>query len=111
MNLAEISTVYGQNAFKLAVVVLLLVLMYALRKLRLHKYADSPAIKVVNSVSIGAKERIILLEANQTMLLIGATPSHITTLHVFNERETEKAMADEFDSLKSLLSEDYAPVK
>jgi flagellar biogenesis protein FliO len=43
-------------------------------------------------VSIGAKEKMLLVEVNKTVLLIGATPSHIETLYVFNELETEPAV-------------------
>lgn len=60
-------------------------LVFLLRKFKLAKYASNKHIKIVNIVPIGAKERIILLEVNKTILLVGATPSHIETLYVFNE--------------------------
>ena len=46
--------------------------------------ANNKHIKIINAVSLGTKEKIVLMEVNDVVLLIGATPNHIETLHVFN---------------------------
>lgn len=38
-------------------------------------------LKVINAVTLGPRERIILVEANDTWLVIGIVPGQIRTLH------------------------------
>lgn len=111
MDITQIGTTYGQNAIKLiGIIIFILVLMYVLKRLRQTKFADSPEIRVINTVAIGTKERIILMEANNTMLLIGATPNHISTLHVFDDSAPEQGIKNEFESLREFLSENNSPL-
>lgn len=74
---------FGLNL--LAVLSLMIFLAYLLKRVRQVKNEGNKQIKVVNVVSIGAKEKIILLEVNGSALLIGATANHIATLHRFDE--------------------------
>jgi flagellar protein FliO/FliZ len=84
------------------VLALLLVCIYALKKFKLASNVGNKQIKILNAVSIGAKEKMLLVEVNKTVLLIGATPSHIETLYVFNELEavnpTQKTFADQISN-------------
>ena len=76
---------FGLNL--LAVMALLIGLGFVLKKINKVKYKGNKQINIINVVSIGAKEKIILLEANGSTLLIGATANHIETLHRFNDLE------------------------
>lgn len=79
----------------IAVVTLILILAYALKRVKFAKYATNKHIKIINIVPIGPKEKLILMEANQVFLLLGATPNHIETLYVFNElAEAESAVTE-----------------
>ena len=51
--------------------------------------------KILNTISIGTKEKIILMEVNHRTLLLGSTPTHITTLYVFDEIEENEYCRDE----------------
>lgn len=73
----------------LLVIGLIIVCMFTLKKIRAVKYANNKSIRVVNVVPIGTKEKIILVEVNNTTLVLGATPNHIETLYVFNENQHE----------------------
>lgn len=45
---------------------------------------NSDAIRIVASRALGAKERLMLVEIADKQLLIGMTPAHVQTLHVFD---------------------------
>lgn len=78
----------------LGVLILMLIVLYLLKRFKVAKDAKNQHIKIINTVAIGAKERLILMEVNNTILLVGATPSHIETLYVFDELEPESAAID-----------------
>ena len=42
-------------------------------------------IKVVGGISLGARERVVLLQVGEQQIVIGVTPSRIQTLHVLDE--------------------------
>ena len=66
------------------VLAFMLVLVFILKKMKFAKQSANQAIKVINMVSIGTKEKIILLDVRDKVLLVGVTPNHIQTLHVFD---------------------------
>lgn len=76
---------FGLNL--LAILALMIGLVFVLKKIKQVKYNGNNQIKIINAVSVGAKERIVLLEVKGSTLLIGATANHITTLHRFNDLE------------------------
>lgn len=80
----------------LGVIILMVIAVYILKKLKVSKHPNAKQIKIINTVPIGSKERIILVEVNNTVLLLGATPNHIETLYVFNEPEPEHSAVDEY---------------
>jgi flagellar protein FliO/FliZ len=65
----------------------------------LKKYAKLPGnnqvdMKVLGGLSLGTREKAILIEVENTRLLVGVTPGHIQTLHVLSgdidvEKKTE----------------------
>lgn len=69
--------------------------MFFLRKFKLARFATNKYIKILNMVSVGPKEKIILMEVNNTFILVGATPNHIDTLHTFKEMEPAKATLED----------------
>ena len=74
------------------IIALIAVFFFVVKKFKLASYAGSKQIKILNAVSIGPKEKMLLVEVNKTVLLIGATTNHIETLYVFNsELEAEQA--------------------
>lgn len=88
-----------------AVMVLIYGLFFLLKKFKLAKYSTDKQMNIVNMVSIGAKEKIILLEVNNVMLLVGATPNQIATLHVFDAAESKKSSALEDSQQNPTFSE------
>ena len=43
-------------------------------------------IKIIDSINIGARNKIIYIECEGAKIIIGATPNHINLLHVFNNQ-------------------------
>ena len=75
---------YFRVIFNLLIVVSLIVIsLLFVKKIKTAKYIGKKNINIVNIVPIGTKEKIILLELNNTMLLIGVTASNIQTLHSY----------------------------
>lgn len=85
-------TAYSHVVINLMVIfVFILVAAIFVKKLKLNKYINNQHIKVLTAVSIGHKEKLILIQVKDKQLLIGATPSHIETLQVFDEVVTKEA--------------------
>jgi flagellar protein FliO/FliZ len=73
---------YLQTFFGLAVVLLLIVGMAWLMK-RLGRYPTTgqSALRILASLPMGQRERVVLLQVGDTQLLVGIAPGHIRTLH------------------------------
>lgn len=97
---------YTQIAINLlGVLIVLLLALYILKKFRASRYQKNKLIKILNIVPIGSKEKIILMNVNNTTLLVGATPNHIETLFVFNEFESEKMLSTDKEEPKLSFAE------
>ena len=76
---------------------LLLILLMIIGGAWLFKrYAQLPTlgkglIRILGGVSVGPRERVMLLEVGNTRLLVGVAPGQIRTLHVL---DGERAVAD-----------------
>ena len=58
------------------------------------------AIKVIGSMALSTRERLILIEVDQVRLLIGIAPGHLHTLHVFDTQAEAS-----FDQALSVMQE------
>lgn len=65
------------------VIALLLATLYVMKR---QGFAVNETVHIETSVSVGPKERIMLVNCGQKQILVGVTISNIRTLHVF---ETE----------------------
>lgn len=64
------------------VIVIIVAVAWLLRRVsQLHAGAQS-ALKVVASLSLGARERVVLMQVGDRQLLLGIAPGNIHTLHV-----------------------------
>lgn len=75
----------------IAVLALMIGLIYILRRFKQTKYNNKQGINILHVVPVGTKEKIMLVEVNQSVLLLGATANHIETLYIFDQAETEKS--------------------
>ena len=65
----------------LAVLALLLAATYWLRRIQGQQGIGGGLMRVVAALPLGARERIIIVEVEETWLVLGITPQGITALH------------------------------
>jgi len=75
----------GQVTIALGVVLaFVFVAAWALRHLRkINLSGQAQHLEVVAQVSLGAKERAVLIRVNNLQVLVGVAPGHVTALHTF----------------------------
>lgn len=56
--------------------------LYILKKTMNTRFVGNQHIKIINQISVGSKERLLLLKVNKDVILVGVTPHKISTLHV-----------------------------
>lgn len=69
----------------LLVLGLLLALAWVLRRAGLVQGAANGHLKVLGAVSVGARERVMLVQVGQEQLVIGVTAAEISLLHLLAE--------------------------
>jgi len=64
-------------------------------------------LRALESIAIGMKERVVLVQAGEKQLLIGVAPGNVRTLHVFDEAiaPTTQAAPSPAAAFKTVLSQ------
>lgn len=77
---------YLQMFFGLFIVVALIFGMaWFMRRMGNMSGMSAGNLKVLGGISVGQREKIVLVQAGETQLLIGVAPGEIRTLHVMDE--------------------------
>tara|TARA_R110000823_G_scaffold47903_15_gene121887 strand:+ start:2860 stop:3306 length:447 start_codon:yes stop_codon:yes gene_type:complete len=63
----------------------MLAVLFLIRKLQGMPVGEKNALRVLGSLKVGTREKILLLEAGDEQLLIGVASGSVRTLHVFAE--------------------------
>jgi flagellar protein FliO/FliZ len=72
----------AQVFFSLVLVVAaILVVVWLLKRMNVVQQSTGNLLKVLGGVAIGQRERVVLLEIDDTWLVIGVGPGQIRTLH------------------------------
>jgi len=77
------------------VVALILGLAWVLKKYGKVSGSNVVDMKVLGGLSLGTREKAILIEVDNTRLLVGVTPGHIQTLHVLGDNKAVSASFNE----------------
>ncbi|WP_339845156.1 flagellar biosynthetic protein FliO [uncultured Halopseudomonas sp.] len=105
----------GQLALGLVLVVGLIFLIgYLMRRVGPLAPHGGQQIKLISSLALGPRDRLILVDVAGKQLLLGASPGRITTLHAFDEPVAEvpdrSGMNSEFaKTLRTLLKREPQP--
>ena len=67
------------------VIALILGAGWVLRRLQGGGVRAGRNLRCLESIAIGMKERVVLVQAGEKQLLIGVAPGNVRTLHVFDE--------------------------
>lgn len=89
------------------VVALILGLAWILRKYGRLPGNNLVDMKVIGGLSLGTREKAVLIEVENTRLLIGVTPGHIQTLHVLGTQGEQSSAFDK--TLQQLQQKDGRP--
>lgn len=78
----EIGTSLVQVALGLGVVVLLLVgALHVLKRLHAPRGAAGALLRTVAAIAVGPRERVVVVEIDETWLVVGVAPGRISMLH------------------------------
>ena len=83
----------GLTVMLAIIVAIILVAGFFLRRFRGFASGSAGGMKVRGHLALGPKERIVLVEAGDTQLLVGLTPGRLQTLHVL-DTPIDTAQAD-----------------
>ncbi len=69
----------------LLVVILIFGLAWLVKKLKLSHQSQNGLIRIIAGLSIGTRDRIVLLQIGEEQILLGMTPGRIEKLHTMSE--------------------------
>ncbi|MDP4030047.1 MAG: flagellar biosynthetic protein FliO [Gallionella sp.] len=85
-----------QIIFSLLLVLAAIVLVaWLLKRMNVAQQGAGHQLKVLGGVSIGQRERIILVEIEDTWLVVGVGPGQIRTLHTLQKTEDRHQMTED----------------
>lgn len=71
----------------LLVLAAVVLVAWILRRINLPQHAAGNLIKVQATVAVGQRERIVLIEVNDTWLVVGVAPGQVRALHSMPKAE------------------------
>jgi len=83
------------------VIALILGLAWVLKKYGRLPSQNMVDMKVLGGLSLGTREKAILIEVENTRLLVGVTPGQIQTLHVLGNENKKPAEIESFNDVLS----------
>ncbi len=57
------------------------VVAWVMKRINLPQHGAASLLKVISGVAVGPRERVVLMEVNDTWLIIGVAPGQVSTLH------------------------------
>jgi len=72
-------------SYLLLIIVIIAVTVWLMRRLGHYQYSAQGKLRVLDSLPVGTREKILLIEVGKQQLLVGITPTRLDTLHVLSE--------------------------
>ncbi|MAT64054.1 MAG: flagellar biosynthetic protein FliO [Gammaproteobacteria bacterium] len=69
-----------------AVIVLMLIFAWLMRRMSGFQGGAPGAMRVLGGLSMGAREKVVLVQVGETQLVLGVAPGRVQTLHVLEEK-------------------------
>ena len=57
------------------------VVAWVMKRINLPQHGAASLLKVISGVAVGPRERVVLMEVNDTWLIVGVAPGQVRTLH------------------------------
>jgi len=88
------------------VLVLILICAWFLKRLNHFSVNGGPRLKILSGISVGSRERVLLVQAGEAQLVLGVAPGRVQTLHILNRSVgTEDTEPEDYLATKSTFSE------
>ena len=69
----------------LAVLALIMAIAWLLKRSGRFQMGAGGGLRILGGLSMGARERVVLLQVGETQLLVGVAPGRVQTLHVLDQ--------------------------
>ena len=69
----------------LLVLGLIVIIAWLLKRTGRFQMAAGGGLRILGGLSMGARERVVLMQVGETQLLLGVAPGRVQTLHVLDE--------------------------
>jgi flagellar protein FliO/FliZ len=122
VNTPKSSVTKTDSASQLASVIgglaIILILIYGLswfvKRFAQGGFMQNPGMKMVSSMALGTRERLMLVEVGGKQILLGVTATQINNLHVFDEpvivaEKTQAATSEFSHKLMAILQKNQNP--
>jgi flagellar protein FliO/FliZ len=104
--MAEASSLWKMFLSLSVVLILIPLLLFAYKKLQsLQLGAGRSIIKIVSVQSLGAKEKLVLVEVENQRLLLGVTANSITKIKEFTDTSSFNELLEEENVHQNTMSE------
>ena len=80
----------------IAIIALIFALSWFFRRFGKQAFAGKGMVSVIGGVSLGPRERAVLLQVGGTRLLVGVAPGQVRMLHLLDQDNGNTASDDEF---------------
>ena len=94
------------------VLICIVALAWFAKKVNRFRFSTDESLKIIGGLSMGARERVVLLQVGDEQLLLGVSPGQINTLHVLTTpvdttgNHADKTLGKSFaDKLKTITAE------
>jgi len=79
----------------LVVLLCIIALAWLAKKVNRNRFITDDSLRIIGALSMGPRERVVLMQVGESQLLIGVAPGQINTLHVLDTPiETGSAQSD-----------------
>ncbi|MEI7455511.1 MAG: flagellar biosynthetic protein FliO [Nitrosomonadales bacterium] len=77
----------------LLVLAVIMAIAWLLKRMNIAQHGTGNLLKVVGSIAIGQRERVVMIEVEDTWVLIGVGPGQIRTLHTLPKSDNLQDLA------------------
>jgi len=86
-----------QIIFSLVLVLAAVALVaWLMKRINLPQHGAASLLKVISGVAVGPRERVVLVEVNDTWLVVGVAPGQVRTLHTLPKGQVPAQPAHSF---------------
>ncbi len=92
------------------VLAMVMLLAWVAKRFTHSRMAGTQGLRLLGGISLGSKERIVLVQVGDTQLLVGVAPGRLQTLHVLDEpiqpREADSGNSGFGQKLAQLINQE-----